>query len=242
MANAKFCTKCGKELVNGKCENCDSNESPKYSNNGYINRVAIKDAARKKMEGNLWNLLKPLLVGVLIGFIAGVVSAIFGEKSAVTYFVELASEILMIPITAGMTLYYLNFVRGKEFNINDLFTYFDKRFFNLLLISIVVGLFTFLWSLLFIIPGIIAAIGYSMCTYIYVDNDNMEVMDVLKTSKSMMEGHKMEYFTFMLSFIGWVLLSIITFGIAAIYAVPYMTLAQTMYYDELRLISNNKGE
>lgn len=211
----------------------------KYSSNGYVNRAALKGAAREKLKGNLWNLWKPLLILMAIGFVLGVFSGVSDpeEFNPVVGIVEFISSILMIPLSAGLILYMLNFVRGKKYDIHDLFTFFDKRFFTLLLIDIVVGLFVTLWSILFIIPGIIAALSYSMCVYVYVDETKTDVMEVLKESKRLMNGHKWEYFVFGLSFIGWFFLVAITFGIAAIYVVPYMNVAQTMYYEEIKSIN-----
>ena len=75
-----------------------------------------------------------------------------------------------------------------------------------------------------------------MAFYIWIDETKTDTMEVIKESKRMMDGYKWDYFVFGLSFIGWILLVVITFGIAAIYVMPYMTVAQAMYYDELKAI------
>jgi len=98
-----------------------------------------------------------------------------------------------------------------------------------------VMLFTFLWSLLFIIPGIIKGISYAMTQYILADCPNVKAKDALKLSMRMMDGHKWEYFVFGLSFIGWILLSVITLGLAAaFYTEPYMHSSTAQYYLEVR--------
>lgn len=207
-----------------------------YSQNGVINRAALKKAAREKLKGNLWNLWKPVLVMGLIGFVAGMVSGLFGEESTAAKVITVLIEVVSLPMSAGLILYTLNFTRGKKFDIKDLFTYYDKRILNLLLLEIVVGLFTFLWSLLFIIPGIIAALSYSMVIYIFTDETKTDTMEIIKESKRLMNGYKWDYCVFGLSFILWMLLVTVTAGIAAIYVVPYMSVAQAMYYDELKSI------
>ncbi len=207
-----------------------------YSQNGVINRAALKKAAREKLKGNLWNLWKPVLVMGLIGFVAGMVSGLFGEESTAAKVITVLIEVVSLPMSAGLILYTLNFTRGKKFDIKDLFTYYDKRILNLLLLEIVVGLFTFLWSLLFIIPGIIAALSYSMVIYIFIDETKTDTMEIIKESKRLMNGYKWDYCVFDLSFILWMLLVTVTAGIAAIYVVPYMSVAQAMYYDELKSI------
>ena len=208
----------------------------KYSENGIINRAALKAAAREKLKGNLWNLWKPLLVMFLVGSVAGFAGAIFGEDSAIAQIIGVVIEILVLPASAGLIVYLLNFTRGKKFDIKDLLTYYDKRILNLLLLEIVVGLFTFLWSLLFIIPGIIAALSYSMVMYIFVDETKTDTMEIIRESKRMMDGYKWDYCVFGLSFILCYLFVGVTFGIAAIYVVPYQMVAQTMYYEEVKAI------
>ena len=207
-----------------------------YSQNGVINRAALKKAAREKISGNLWNLWKPLLVIGLVSFVAGMFLGLFGEESNAASILSLIVEIAALPMTAGLILYYLNFTRGKEFDIHDLFAYYDKRILNLVLLEIVIGLFTFLWSLLFIIPGIIAALSYSMSMYIFVDETKTDTMEIINESKRLTKGYKWDLVVFHLSFILWDMLVGLTFGIAAIYVVPYQTVAQTMYYDELKAI------
>ena len=208
----------------------------KYSSNGVINRPSLKAAAREKIKGNLWNIWKALLVFVAVGSVLGYIQGLLGEESTASRIVAVLIEIAILPLSAGLVLYILNFVRGKKYDIHDLLTYYDKRVLNLLLLEIVVGLFTFLWSLLFIIPGIIAALSYSMYLYIYIDEIKKEPMEVIRESKRMMDGYKWDYFVFQLSFLGWGLLVAITFGIAAIYVIPYQSVAQAMYYEELKAI------
>ena len=95
-----------------------------------------------------------------------------------------------------------------------------------------VGIFTFLWSLLFIIPGIVATYAYTWAVVLVIDKD-MEPKEAIKESKFMMNGYKWDYFVFELSFFGWILLSIFTFGILFIWLVPYITVANMLYYEAL---------
>ena len=84
------------------------------------------------------------------------------------------------------------------------------------------------------IPGIIKGISYSMSMYILAENKGKPAMECINESKRMTEGHKMELFVLALSFIGWILLSAITFGIAAIWAVPFMNAAFANAYRSLK--------
>jgi uncharacterized membrane protein len=65
-------------------------------------------------------------------------------------------------------------------------------------------------------------------------------MEYLSKSRELMKGYKWDYFVFNLSFIGWILLSIITFGILFVYVIPYISIADTIYYDELKKIKDKE--
>ena len=96
-----------------------------------------------------------------------------------------------------------------------------------------------LWTLLFIIPGIIASFSYVMVVYLIAEDD-IDGMNTLRKSANMMNGYKMDYFVFSLSFILWILSVIFTFGLTIIYVGPYITISQTLYYEELKKINKKK--
>ena len=89
-------------------------------------------------------------------------------------------------------------------------------------------------------PGVIAYLSYSFCNYILVDNDDMNVMEILAESKRLTDGYKGDIFLFILSFVGWYLLSIFTFGIVFIYVIPYSSVSYAMYYEELKRLKQEK--
>ncbi|MBQ6143280.1 MAG: DUF975 family protein [Clostridia bacterium] len=96
------------------------------------------------------------------------------------------------------------------------------------------SVFTFLWSLLFFIPGIIKAYSYSMSPYIMAENPNIGALEAITKSKEMMKGHKFEFFILDLSFIFWYLLILITCGFASIYIAPYVNATRTNFYLKLK--------
>ncbi|MCL2068872.1 MAG: DUF975 family protein [Oscillospiraceae bacterium] len=97
------------------------------------------------------------------------------------------------------------------------------------------ALWTTLWTLLLVIPGIVKSYAYLMTPYILADCPNVKATEALKLSMRMTNGHKMELFVMTLSFIGWALLSVLTFGILwIVYVGPYMETAFAGYYVELR--------
>ena len=90
--------------------------------------------------------------------------------------------------------------------------------------------------MLLIVPGVIVAIGLGMAGLIVIDSD-LSAIDALKKSWEMMKGYKWNYFVFILSFIGWIILAPFTLFILFIWLIPYMTVAEVIYYDELKKIT-----
>ncbi len=101
-------------------------------------------------------------------------------------------------------------------------------------LNILVSFFTFLWSLLFVIPGIIKQYSYSMAFYVLADNPELTAREALAKSKEIMQGHKLDLFVLHLSFIGWFFLVGLTFGIAAIYVIPYMSTTVANFYNSIK--------
>ena len=92
----------------------------------------------------------------------------------------------------------------------------------------------FLWSLLFIIPGIIAAIRYSQAFLIKLDDPDLSATECIDKSKEMMNGHKMDYFLLILSFIVWFILGVFTCGILYLWLIPYYSTTICNFYNEIK--------
>lgn len=203
-----------------------------------IDRKKIKEEAKKRIENNLWNIWKPYLVVYLISMLLGIFTGYLFTDENVATIVSSLAEVLLLPMSVGIIYYIIKFVRGKEFQINDIFTYYNLKSFMLIIcVSFLVGIFTMLWSCLLIIPGIIAAISYSMVFYLFVDNSELSPLKLIKKSKLLMKGYKWDYFVFGLSFFGWILLCM--FIVPIIYVYPYITVSNALYYEELKKINVN---
>ena len=96
-----------------------------------------------------------------------------------------------------------------------------KEISKIILLYLLVNLYLFLWTLLFIIPGIIKSFSYAMTYFIINDHPEYSLNQAITESRRMMDGHKMEYFILCLSFIGWFILSCITLGIGFLWLIPY---------------------
>ena len=100
----------------------------------------------------------------------------------------------------------------------------------------------FLWSLLFIIPGIIKAFAYALTPFLLVDCPELSALQCIKLSNQMMKGHKFDLFYLYLSFIGWILLSILTLGIGLLWLVPYMQTSTASFYLDVKAQYQQKQE
>jgi uncharacterized membrane protein len=99
---------------------------------------------------------------------------------------------------------------------------------------ILVGIFTFLWTLLLVIPGIIKAFSYSMTKYILDDNPELSASEAIHRSRMMMRGHKFDLFYLYLSFIGWFLLCLLTAGIGFLWLAPYVDTSLAAFYEDVK--------
>lgn len=136
------------------------------------------------------------------------------------------------PLSYGRAKMALDVVRGKSAKVETLFDGFGD-FVKLFILGLLINIFTFLWTLLFIIPGIIKSYSYSMSYYISVDNPSLSADEARVKSMALMKGNKWRLFCLELSFIGWILLTIITFGLAGFFVGPYMQVATAEFYGDL---------
>ncbi len=193
-----------------------------------MNRAELKAMAKEQIRGKIGILF---LITLVIGLISGLAGAIL---SIIPVVGPVAATVIITPaFSLSMVRIYLMVVGGNTPSVSDAFSGFDD-FWSAFKVTFLVGLFTFLWSLLFVIPGIIKSISYSMSMYILAENKGKSAMECINESKAMTEGHKMELFVLALSFIGWTLLGSITFGIALIWVIPYMQATFTNAYHSLK--------
>jgi len=136
------------------------------------------------------------------------------------------------PLSLGAAIFSLNISRGKEARLEQLFDGF-KYFTTALVTYLLMLLYVLLWTLLLIIPGIIAALGYSMTYYILADDPLLKPQDALKKSKTMMNGHKTKLFYLCLRFFLLALLCILTLGIGFFWLIPYVHVTMAKFYDDI---------
>jgi uncharacterized membrane protein len=192
----------------------------------------------KKTDKELMNSAIASLKG--IWFLAIITFLIYellvaGVQQSSEYYPFLSLIFLVVagPFTLGMSIFSLNISRNSAPRFENLlegFNNFKTSLFAYLLMS----LFVFLWTLLLIIPGIIAALSYSMTFYIIADDNSIEAMEALNKSKKMMEGHKTRLFILGLKFFGLALLCILTLGIGFLWLIPFVNVTMAKFYDDIK--------
>ena len=166
-----------------------------------------------------------LIYALIIGIVQG---------SAETYpFINLILLLISGPLSLGITKFTINISRNQEARIEQLFEGFSN-FGTSTGAYLLTVLFTLLWTLLLIIPGIIAALSYSMTFYIIADDDSIGAMDAIDKSKKMMYGHKWKYFRLLLRIFGLSLLCILTLGIGFLWLFPYAQVSTAKFYEDIK--------
>ncbi len=136
-------------------------------------------------------------------------------------------------MSIGLASFALSLARKQDARLSQIFSGFQK--FGVGLGAYLLQLiFVFLWSLLLIIPGIIAALSYSMTYYIIVENDSIGPLEAITKSKEMMRGNKWKFFCLGFRFLGWALLCILTLGIGYLWLFPYVIISCAQFYDDLK--------
>ena len=135
-------------------------------------------------------------------------------------------------VQLGYCKYLLKLHDGEEGEMKDLFSQFD-RFGDGFVLSLLTAIYVSLWSLLFIIPGIVAIYKYAMAPFILLENPGMKPNDAITASKEMMDGNKGALFCLGFSFIGWSILCALTLGIGTLWLNPYINASYAAFYRNL---------
>lgn len=252
-----ICNKCGAQIAPGArfCAECGAPvETPtgaeNYSSGEWTNGE-VKTVGKAAFKRNYW-------MCVLVGFIYAAITSLskspefvfhptaFEGKDLLSGAVTIAASYTGFsgPVRILLSIFVVSFGvhlcerfmlvnQRKTADLNDLWT--PDSYLNKVATLFLRDLFTILWTFLFIIPGVIKAYEYRMVTYILADHPEMSWQEVLNRSKEMMRGNKMKAFFLDLSFIGWILLGVLTLGIVYVfYTQPYMMSTGAALYERLR--------
>ena len=156
--------------------------------------------------------------------------------SSTAQLISTALEVMEIFVGVGFTAFWYTTLRGLGASYGNLLDGFGP-YIRLVLLRLVIGIFIALWSMLLLIPGVIAAYRYSMASFVMLDHPEYSIMECIRESARMMRGFKGRLFLLDLSMLGWLLLSyvpILGYAVLAWYR-PYHDLCYLLFYDQLRL-------
>ena len=163
-----------------------------------------------------------------------VTTLVFGAVSGAASYIPVVGTILVaLPMMYGYSIVLLSVMRGGEMNIGGLFDGFND-FGRIVGTKLLQAIYTFLWTLLLVIPGIIKNYSYAMTDFIPKDQPELANNAAIEKSMAMMDGHKMKLFLLDLSFIGWAILCLFTFGIGFLFLQPYVQSAHAAFYEDLK--------
>lgn len=220
-------------------------------------REELKQKAKNTLRGKYWTILG---VSILAGFLQGGFFTIITElidptHTYLTVFGNYAVDVnglirLWILVTIISWLYsiflgntiligfykYLILSIKENPSASTLFDFFKTSYWNIIKVMFFYQIKLILWTLCFIVPGIIKAYEYSMVPYILAQHPDMESTEVFERSKELTRDNKFNIFILELSFIGWILLGLMCCGIGVLFVVPYVDITMTHLYIKLKEI------
>ena len=210
-----------------------------------------KNAALAALKGN-W---APVIVATIIYFVITIIVTLMSElydpetsAGAVAGVAILGWLVLSLFASIPLGVGYYNslnllLVEGDNQVTNNMFKIGYGNLLRNVGGMLLVGVFTFLWTLLLIIPGIIKSLAYSMTPFILKDYPELSANQAINLSMKMMEGRKFDLFYLYLSFIGWGILALFTLGIGYLWLMPYMYTSTAAFYQNVKeeYITNNNN-
>lgn len=189
----------------------------------------LRAVSRTTLSGNWMMAALATLVYLLIA----------GGVSSIPVAGKVLAIIVTYPLAYGFAILFLDLFReGKPIDIGKLFDGF-KDFGRVWGTLILVAIYTILWTCLLIIPGIVKSYSYALTPFILKDEPELKYNAAIEKSMRMMNGYKMKLFLLDLSFIGWMILSILTLGIGLLFLQPYMNTARAAFYEDLKAELSN---
>ena len=193
-----------------------------------MDRAELKARARAQLGGgifqNLW--MMGLAVCLLVGLL---------ESAAATILPAIGALIVIGPLEYGQAYIFLKQARDRQpVQLGDIFRGFQDDFSGTFLIGFLSQLFVALWSLLFLIPGIVKFYAYSMAYYVKLDHPDYGWKACIDESRRLMDGHKWEKFVLDLSFLGWIIVGSLCLGVGTLWVTPYMAATEAQFYEYVR--------
>lgn len=160
-------------------------------------------------------------------------SIVAGGLSAIPFIGGLCSLFIGLPVAYGIAIVMFGVFKGKDVDFGVLFEGFQD-YSRIFVTKLLQGIYTALWSLLLVVPGVIKYYSYAMTDYILKEEPEMKNNAAIEKSMAMMENNRMKLFMLDLSFIGWAILCCITLGIGFFFLIPYVQSARAAFYEDLK--------
>ena len=193
-----------------------------------IENSILRQNAKNQLDGRIFGRTWLIMLVVFL-----VYSAILGFASAIGY--GILGIVISGPMLFGLNRICVDLVRGnRDVRVERLFEGFTSCFTSSLILNLLISLYTFLWSLLFVIPGIVKSYSYAMAPYILQDAPSTDWEKCIDESQKMMNGNKWQLFCLDFSFIGWYILGALCFGVGVLWVYPYHYLARANFYMALK--------
>lgn len=179
----------------------------------------LRKQALQTLEGHWGAAAGTIFVYLFLALIAGAV--LWGIPA-----------VLLLPAGFAVTVMFLDLARGGKADVVSLFAYYKEgRVWWTVLLK---AIYVYLWALLLFVPGVIKSYSYAMTEFLMRDNPELSGNAAIERSMQMMSGNKLRLFLLDLSFIGWMILSLLTCGLGFILLIPYMNTAHAKFYEELK--------
>lgn len=193
----------------------------------------LRNEAKAFMAGNWKSAVIITLVNFLIITAFELLNIGDSIVTKILYFVSLIA--VLLPLNYGYLMTFLRFSRGENLAVENLFAMFKGDYYKKsVVLGLLVGIYTLLWTLLLIVPGLIKSLSYALAPYIMIDNPELSAEEAICKSMKMMEGHKMDLFLIQLGFAGLGLLSMLLLGIPLLWLMPYYQVVYAKFYEEIK--------
>lgn len=204
-----------------------------------FDRIRIKENGKLHYQNNKWQNVLVILINTLIVGGVQVVVNLSGDDWVLAMFMSLVSIALALlvvnVISMGTMTWFHRSIKTDGLKMEEMFWTFKEDYGGNVLMMFLISLYTALWSMLFVIPGIVKGYSYSLAMYIKSENPNIPASKAIELSTRMTNGHKMDLFVLDMSFIGWGILSAFTLNILGIlYVMPYQYASKAFAYEEIK--------
>lgn len=205
-----------------------------------MTRREIKLLAKEKSKGNLGLLWKGIILYTLFSGVVTYSQDITSSETILTlsqmrgwFLFSILGYALLCPLYYGTINYISNFINDKENDLGILFSNY-RDIVKIFVLQTFIGILCILGLICFIVPGFVLVARYILIPYIYKDNRDLNILELMKLSGKMMKGYKFESYVFSLSFILELILVVITCGIYLIWFLPKYYVATVMYYEQIK--------